>query len=194
MTNCFHTITKSGRIQEAEETRDLIGFSTHNERKGFIMPERKSIRERFESKYKVDESAGCWLWTGSKDKDGYGKIYANSKHSRGHRVSYELHVGPVPEGVCVLHRCDTPSCVNPDCLFLGTIDDNNKDKAAKGRAARNFGESGCSNLTEADVRLIKQFLLRCSVLGAGEFLSRWFGVAQSTISMIKHKSNWSHVV
>ena len=81
----------------------------------------------------VDKSGDCWLWQPGKDKDGYGKIKVAGKHLRAHRLSYELYVGPIPESVMVLHRCDVPGCVNPDHLWLGTALDNNRDRDQKGR-------------------------------------------------------------
>ena len=203
--NCCRTHSGSGRMQEAEETRDLSGFSNHNERKGFAMSGRKSIRERFESKYKVDESTGCWLWTAGKFRNGYGQ-FRDGRNFHSHRVSYELHVGPIPEGICVLHKCDTPGCVNPKHLFLGTVDDNNKDKASKGRAARLKGSRNPrSKLTEDEVSVIRSFMLshpthgnRWSPNSGGlQFLADWFGVKRCAIVDIMRKSKgrrWKHVV
>ena len=79
---------------------------------------------------------GCHLWIGGADPDGYGVISRQGrrgKQERAHRVAYELFVGPIPDGICVLHRCDTPACVNPEHLFLGTNLDNVRDRDAKGR-------------------------------------------------------------
>lgn len=86
----------------------------------------------------VDKSGDCWLWTASKRNKGYGAFVwadddGNVINGRAHRFSYELHVGPIPDRLFVLHRCDTPSCVNPAHLFLGTNADNVRDMIAKGR-------------------------------------------------------------
>jgi hypothetical protein len=86
----------------------------------------------------------CWLWTGNTNKTGYGRHYRNkTEFHSAHRFSYELHHGPIeghvpgdPEReICVLHRCDTPRCVNPSHLFLGSDKDNIRDCIAKGRTA-----------------------------------------------------------
>lgn len=81
----------------------------------------------------VTES-GCWIWDGYLDSCGYGRTgFANEQQSA-HRVSWKVFRGPIPKGLCVLHRCDVPSCVNPDHLFLGTQIDNIDDMTRKGRA------------------------------------------------------------
>jgi HNH endonuclease len=83
---------------------------------------------------KVKKTATCWLWTGYIDNKGYGKMWRRpQKAAIASRVSWELHNGPIPEGMNVLHRCDNPACVRPEHLFLGTIMDNNRDRYAKGR-------------------------------------------------------------
>lgn len=77
--------------------------------------------------------SGCWLWVGSVGKLGYGIVDVNGKHANAHRISWELHRGPIPAGLCVLHQCDVPGCVNPDHLFLGSLRDNTQDMLRKGR-------------------------------------------------------------
>ena len=90
--------------------------------------------EKFWSR--VDKTGDCWNWTGPKvGRTNYGKLSWHGKDYRAHRLAWELTNGPIPEGLCVLHKCDNPSCVRPDHLWLGTFDDNNKDMARKGRSA-----------------------------------------------------------
>src|SRR6266853_3758788 len=97
---------------------------------------RRSITERFWEK--VDTTGDCWLWTASKTEFGYGQFgTARGKPSTtAHRVSWELHFGPIPDGMFVCHHCDTPPCVKPDHLFLGTHEQNQLDMLLKGRQAR----------------------------------------------------------
>ena len=75
----------------------------------------------------------CWLWTGSRNDAGYGKIGNEGESAYAHRVSYELRYGPLSDGLFVLHKCDNPPCVNPNHLFAGTALDNHLDMVQKGR-------------------------------------------------------------
>lgn len=89
-------------------------------------------REEFWSR--VTKSEGCWTWNGAKQKFGYGWVWIDGEGSKNtHRVAYEIGVGPIPAGQCVLHRCDNPPCVNPAHLFLGTKGDNTRDMVSKNR-------------------------------------------------------------
>jgi hypothetical protein len=87
---------------------------------------------------KVNKTEGCWNWIASKRNKGYGAfVYPSScgdiVQGRAHRFSWEIHNGEIPAGMCVLHKCDNPACVNPDHLWLGTKADNNHDMIKKGR-------------------------------------------------------------
>lgn len=95
----------------------------------------RPLVDRFSEKYVVDASTGCWKWAGSTVNGGYGMINAGrgAGNILAHRASYAIHVGEIPDGMLVLHRCDNPSCVNPKHLFLGDHNDNMKDMARKGR-------------------------------------------------------------
>lgn len=91
---------------------------------------------------RLDKSGGpdaCWPWMGSRNTGGSGKNHGSIQAGRmvkAHRIAWILAGGPVPDGMCVLHRCDNPPCCNPAHLFLGTVADNNRDRDAKGRSNR----------------------------------------------------------
>ena len=99
-----------------------------------ILPLGSSITARLEAYSCPDPNSGCWLWVGSTDSKGYGNLSVRGRVASAHRASYEEFRGSIPKGMCVLHRCDTPACINPEHLFLGTHQDNMGDMAEKGRA------------------------------------------------------------
>lgn len=89
--------------------------------------------ERFEAKYIPEPNTGCWLWTSTQQTFGYGAFRFRGGYQKAHRVAWILYRGVIPDNLCVLHKCDTPTCVNPDHLFLGSRTDNNADCIRKGR-------------------------------------------------------------
>lgn len=98
-----------------------------------------TLEKRLFASYEVDESTGCWNWTGSL-RVGYGVIGDKKKSLGAHRVSYELNKGPIPEGLVVCHSCDNRRCINPEHLWLGTQKDNMQDCARKGRIVTHEGD------------------------------------------------------
>jgi len=135
---------------------------------------------------KVQQSEGCWTWTGSLDRNGYGKIRVEYRLLGAHRFSWELHHSAIPEGLCVCHRCDNPCCVNPDHLFLGTAKENIADKVAKGRHMRN-GAAVNAKLTAEDVDHIR------GLLASGRSqrsVAREFNTHHSNIYCIKTGRSW----
>jgi hypothetical protein len=96
------------------------------------------VSERFWRYVSKPVLEGCWEWTGAKDQSGYGRLASRTPDGRrttvmAHRVSWEIHHGPIPPGLNPCHRCDNRGCSNPDHLFLGTQKDNVHDAIAKGR-------------------------------------------------------------
>ena len=92
---------------------------------------RKPIEERIEKFVEIDN--GCWMWLGSKDKLGYGRILRYEGSWLAHRIVYELLIGSIPSNLELCHTCDIPSCVNPFHKFIGTQKENIQDAAKKGR-------------------------------------------------------------
>jgi hypothetical protein len=93
-----------------------------------------SVEERFWGRVRRAKGEGCWLWQGRRDRDGYGSLEAfGLRHARAHRVAWQITNGPIPEGMVLCHRCDNPSCVRPDHLFVASQKENIRDSLAKGR-------------------------------------------------------------
>jgi HNH endonuclease len=134
-------------------------------------------KARFEAKFRV--TPGCWIWEGCKTHQGYGHFRSGMSKNpmKAHRFSYELYVGPVPEDLIVLHKCDNPSCVNPDHLEVGTWADNAADRNYKGRQAKGE-QNGKTKITDSQVREAKE-LLRQGWMR--EDVANLFGVSGRTI-------------
>lgn len=140
------------------------------------------------------ELGPCWIWLGSQLPDGYGRIHAWGRLWPAHQLAWRLTYGAIPAGLWGLHHCDTPPCVRPEHLFLGTNGDNMRDMVTKGRGVtpRLQGEQHQSaRLTEKDVRDI---LARPSS-GRGHIvaLAHEFKVSQSTVSDVLRRVTWTHI-
>lgn len=148
-----------------------------------------SLAARFWAK--VVKTDGCWRWLGY-TVDRYGRIALDGGRGApcagAHRVSWELHNGPIPEGMCVLHRCDNPPCVNPDHLFLGTQLDNIADRVRKGRNGDLSGQNnGRAKLTSEQV-----LEMRSRHRGGESYrvLGIAFGVSWGHVGHIVKGDNW----
>lgn len=97
----------------------------------------EKMRKRFMRHVRVSES-GCWIWTATRNAKGYGHFFIDGDMYRANRVAFEMATGRYPGALVVCHRCDNPSCVNPEHLWLGTHQDNIRDCHAKGRHPRSL--------------------------------------------------------
>jgi hypothetical protein len=153
------------------------------------MMETIEKKDYFLSKVHKDKY-GCWIWNGCKDKDGYGIIGYKMKKCRAHRISYLLFRGKIPLNICVCHKCDNPSCVNPNHLFLGTNQDNHTDAMNKERHSR--GESnGMSKLTESAVVSIRLAYKKGNE--TLKSLADKYSVSITLIWYIIYRKNWTHI-
>ena len=156
-----------------------------------------TLEERFWSKVcKTNDDAGCWEWTASKTRLGYGQFKVGGRKGKmlkAHRVSYDLYRGEIGD-LCVLHRCDNRACVRPDHLFLGTQLDNMSDREAKGRGGQKLrrGEgNGRAKLTCEQVLAIRN---RHAVGDVSMTrMADEFGVSKTHISHILHRKTWIHL-
>lgn len=147
----------------------------------------------------------CWEWTGSIQSNGYGQFGNNNKSPMlPHRVAFTLMSGPIPHGICVLHKCDNRKCCNPAHLFLGTHQDNSNDCIAKGRISRGEKQSravreNCrrgedrpeSKLTAEQVLEIRR--IHASGEMGGHQIGRKFGIAFQHVSKIVNRKQWTHI-
>lgn len=164
---------------------------------------KKTDMERFWDKVSPEPNSGCWLWIGSYDDrpgKGYG-FFTLGKLMGAHRASWLMFRGPIPQSLFVLHKCDTPPCVNPDHLFLGTHLDNVRDSVTKGRHAAQKPEHSVrmravvargtehwmAKLSEADIAAIR------SARGTQRAVSKRFGISQSSVWRIRRGVSWSHL-
>jgi hypothetical protein len=152
---------------------------------------RSSLWDRFHDKALPEPNSGCWLWIGAVKEFGYGVIGLGRREqgtAKAHRVAYELYCGPIPAGQNVLHRCDNPSCVNPEHLFLGSLSDNMKDCVSKGRnfCPDNRGSRAAwAKLTESDVADIRKRAV------PGRTYAKRYGVSKSAVFAIWSGTTWS---
>lgn len=178
-------------------------------------PVPKSVAERF-WKHIITHPDGCWEWVGATKQGGYGKIGQSLPVQRtlqAHRVSWEIHYGPVPKGIDVLHTCDNPPCCRPDHLFLGTQVDNSRDMVRKGRHVSKTrpeslrrgdnhpfrlrpetvlrGEKNSrAKLTEETIREIRMWHQQGT---SQQTIANRYGVDQTTISTVVRRKTWKHV-
>lgn len=146
-----------------------------------------SPQQRFAHYTKRLSREHCWIWTGPVNRYGYGRLGIGFSGSRelAHRFSWKIHRGSIPFGMCVLHKCDVPGCVNPAHLFLGTRTDNHNDKVAKGRLS--YGETISKKLTEKDVLAIRK---KYASGISQAYLGDKYGVDPSNISYIVRRKTW----
>jgi hypothetical protein len=150
------------------------------------------------------EGGSCWNWTRAINNKGYGVAYFLGRQTLAHRLSYEVSIGPIPEGMFVLHRCDNPRCINPSHLFAGTQLDNVRDAMAKKRHVYppkndhyrdkskqpRGSKNPASKLTEETAKeiLIERLKGRNFV-----DLGKEFGVDPSIIADLCRGATWKHV-
>lgn len=145
----------------------------------------ENLEERLLAKTEISPD-GCWIWFGVKTRHGYGYMRYSGGRLAAHRASYLVYLGPIPNETVVCHSCDTPACVRPDHLFLGTQAENMRDMTLKGRRAR--GERlPQSKLTEVQVSAIR------GDSRTHEEIAATYGVSRPTVSRVINRKTWKDI-
>jgi Autographiviridae endonuclease len=166
-------------------------------------------------KHVVIKESGCWEWDGPVLTKGYGAVTCTGRVQSAHRVSYRIHVGPIPNGLWVLHHCDNPPCSNPEHLYLGGPKENSRDMALRGRSVKGRSiphptiggdnhylrrhpekikrgsQKSTSKLTEDDVIQIRHLYATGTYRQVD--LASTYGVTQEVISSVVLRKTWRHV-
>jgi hypothetical protein len=131
---------------------------------------------------KTTNSNECWEWSAGIHPFGYGRFYGKLTH----RISYELHFGPLKKGECILHQCDNPKCVNPGHLKVGNRTDNARERTERNR---NLIGSAVPNSRLSEKEVLE---IRASSKSVKE-LSLMYGVGEANIYAIRARSIWKHI-
>lgn len=164
------------------------------------------LKELIIKKSELITETGCRIWLGSVDKDGYGKSCFNSKTIPTHRLIWMIEHGSIQTGMVVMHKCDTPSCVNINHLVIGTTQQNTADKIEKGRSKVSFGEDHYykrnpslirkgSSIPQAKLTDL-QVLEIMKRIKNGEMqktIAPDYGISRQAICAIANGRNWSHL-
>jgi DNA-binding XRE family transcriptional regulator len=141
----------------------------------------------FQERFTVDKTTGCWMWIAGASSEGYGVMLFEGE-KKAHRVSWIIHNGSIPTGLHVLHKCDTPACVNPKHLFLGTHQDNMADLRCKGRARGAVGEANHGAVLNKE-----QVLKIMTDSRTEDALAAAYGVSRETVNNIRNGRSWKHL-
>lgn len=177
--------------------------------------------KRYWSKVQISNDS-CWVWNGTRLSFGHGHFWFRGKLILTHRLSWLIHRGPIPDGLCICHKCDNPPCVNPDHLFIGTKGDNTRDMEMKGRSNHPSGdangartkpetrargenngsvihpESRPRGIENTSTKLTEEMVIEIRALYSSGFtnkcaLGRRFGVTEANIRSIVTRVTWRHV-
>lgn len=134
----------------------------------------------------------CWEWQKGKNKDGYGQFKFMGRNQSTHRVAFFIEYGEFDKKLCVCHKCDNPTCCNPNHLFLATSAENTQDKVLKGRHKVPCGEkNGQSKLFDKDIIKIRNLYSRNM---PQSIIAKLFNLHQSNVHHIVHRKTWGHVL
>lgn len=184
--HCAGTFTRGRRSAWKWSRARFCGKSCSGKARGPRSMPRRPAADRFEALWMPEPMTGCHLWVGGVDHHGYGLFWNGERSIGAHRFAFELVNGPVPEGLHVLHHCDTPACCNPLHLYAGTPADNVRDALERGRFAVG-SRAAMARTTEAVVALGRARRLR-----AREF-ARETGLSLSAARQALNGETWRHL-
>jgi hypothetical protein len=183
------TAASNGICKQTVRGRLRVGWSLDdaiNTPKMVPQKTPSAIASRFWAK--VNKSGDCWIWESHINYAGYGKFMLNRISQSAHRVAWELTNGPIPEGLCICHKCDNPPCVNPEHLFLGTHADNAADRVAKGRGIGCPGElNPKAKVSKKDVEDIRR---RCASGESRQSVASLYGITAGQVRNITTGKAW----
>jgi hypothetical protein len=188
------------KCKGCSQTIEMVGWEARERRyctKSCWQAHRSAlVIERFAQRVICDIATRHWYWTGNLDRKGYGRLARGGTSRKpgartraAHRVAYTLFKGPIPDGMFVLHNCDTPPCVNPEHLRVDTQDANLEEMRAKGRQTRGSAVWS-SRLTEDHVRTMRDQWAAGATI---RWLATEYGVGTATISKAVRGLTWQHV-
>lgn len=160
---------------------------------------RGKILQRFCDKVKFGEPEECWEWQANLNNKGYGFFTPRTAvHSLAHRYIFIQLFGELPAGICVLHKCDNPKCVNPNHLFSGTKKDNMMDCSLKGRLSKKLGSCVGSQHGLAKLNEEKVIAIRLKLSNGGRAtrtkVSVEYNVSRALIDHIANGKIWKHIL
>lgn len=150
------------------------------------MPKGASLSEKLDAFSTPVTESGCLLWERKLNSAGYGVVCHQGKWLLAHRVSWEIANGPIPEGLYVLHKCDTPACLRPEHLYIGSQKENIADCINRGRFARGEDNSkaGLTNRDVLDIRESEDCI---------KDIADKYGLHKRTVYAIRSKESWRHI-
>ncbi|WP_443700146.1 HNH endonuclease signature motif containing protein [Pseudomonas sp.] len=152
------------------------------------MATQEIFKKRFFKKVMI--TPGCWIWKGGMKGGQYGAFHVeNGKSVFAHRFSYEIHIGEIQPGNVICHRCDNPSCVNPDHLFSGTQAVNMKDRDRKGRQNKGVAQHSAKLTPEIVAQIRSLYVYRSKDFNTITLAKR-FGVGGNQILKIVNNIDW----
>ena len=173
------------KVSQDERRRRKLGMKRYVPTAPRPIKLRPTLAERIATKIMPVTESGCWIWIGDATQDGYGRLSIKGKFQLMHRYMWKQVHGAIPKGLCVCHRCDTPSCVNPVHLFLGTRKANTRDMMDKRRWA------ACARkLTAVDVSEIRCWLKHGL---SPRIIEHHYNISGVHVRRIRSESRWRSV-